>query len=141
MGLYPIYASLVAQMIKRPPAMWETHVRSLGREDPLQKEWQSTPALLPGKPHGWRSLIGYSPWGSKESDTTEPLHFRFILFMGISVMINTGPRDQKFPSVLLKMLGNVSAGRLYALSASRPCSTAIAVGGSHHPNSLSHLCN
>ena len=34
---------------------------------------QSTPALLPGKSHGWRSLIGYSPWGHKESDTTEVL--------------------------------------------------------------------
>ena len=38
-------------------------------------KWQSTPALLPGKSHGWRSLIGYSPWGRKESDTTERLHF------------------------------------------------------------------
>ena len=34
-----------------------------------------TPALLPGKPHGWRSLVGYSPWGCEESDTTERLHF------------------------------------------------------------------
>lgn len=72
--------------------------------------------------------------------TTHRLSRDFILFMGISVMINTGPRHQKFPSVLLKMLGNVSAGRSYTLSASRPCSTAIAVGGSHHPNSLSRLC-
>ena len=41
------------------------------------RKWQSTPALLPGKSHGWRSLIGYSPWGRKESDTTERLHFHF----------------------------------------------------------------
>ena len=41
------------------------------------QEWQSTPALLPGKSHGRRSLIGYSPWGRKESDTTERLHFHF----------------------------------------------------------------
>ena len=40
-------------------------------------KWQSTPALLPGKSHGRRSLIGYSPWGRKESDTTERLHFHF----------------------------------------------------------------
>ena len=32
-----------------------------------------TPALLPGKPHGWRSLVGCSPWGLKESDMTERL--------------------------------------------------------------------
>ena len=64
-------ASLVAQTVKRLPAMWETRVRFLGREDPLEKDWQSTPALLPGKSHGRRSLIGYSPWGHKELDTTE----------------------------------------------------------------------
>ena len=37
--------------------------------------WQPTPALLPGKFHGWGSLVGYSPWGRKESDTTEWLYF------------------------------------------------------------------
>ena len=36
--------------------------------------WQPTPVLLPGKFHGQRSLVGYSPWGRKESDTTERLH-------------------------------------------------------------------
>ena len=37
--------------------------------------WQPTPVLLPGESHGGRSLVGYSPWGRKESDTTERLHF------------------------------------------------------------------
>ena len=37
--------------------------------------WHPTPVLLPGKSHGWRSLVGYSPWGRTESDTTERLHF------------------------------------------------------------------
>ena len=45
---------------------------------PWRRKWHPTPALLPGKSHGWRSLIGYSPWGCKESDTTERLHFYFI---------------------------------------------------------------
>ena len=36
-----------------------------------------TPVLLPGKSHGQRSLIGYNPWGCKESDMTERLHFQF----------------------------------------------------------------
>ena len=36
---------------------------------------QPTPVFLPGKSHRWRSLAGYSPWGCKESDTTETLHF------------------------------------------------------------------
>ena len=43
------------------------------------RQWQPTPVLLPGKSHGWRSLVGYSPWGRKESDTTEQLHFHFSL--------------------------------------------------------------
>jgi len=38
-----------------------------------------TPVLLPGKSHGQRSLVGCSPWGHKESDTTEQLHFDFSL--------------------------------------------------------------
>ena len=42
---------------------------------PCRRKWQSTPVLLPGKSHGQRSLVGYSPWGRKESDTTEQLHF------------------------------------------------------------------
>ena len=41
----------------------------------LNRKWQSTPVLLPGKSHGQRSLVGYSPWGRKELDTTERLHF------------------------------------------------------------------
>ena len=66
-------------MVKHLPAMRETWVRSLGQEDPLEKEWQSTPVLLPGQFHGRRSLVGYSPWGRKELDTTERLHFHFHL--------------------------------------------------------------
>ena len=46
-------------------------VRSLGREDPLDKGVASPQASSPGKSHGQRSLAGYSPWGHKESDTTE----------------------------------------------------------------------
>ena len=63
----------VAQMVKHLPAMRETRVRFLGGEDPLKKEMatQPTPAFLPGKSHGQRSMVGYSPWGCKESDTTE----------------------------------------------------------------------
>ena len=45
----------------------------------LISPWQPTPVLLPGKSHGWRSLVGYSPWGCKESDTTELLHFLSLI--------------------------------------------------------------
>ena len=47
---------------------------------PWRRKWQPTPVLLPRKLHGWRSLVVYSPWGCKESDTTERLHF--TLFYG-----------------------------------------------------------
>ena len=40
-----------------------------------RRKWQPTPVLLPAKSHGRRSLVGYSPWGHKESDMTERLHF------------------------------------------------------------------
>ena len=62
----------------------DTQVWFLGREDPLEKEWQPTPVLLPGKSHGGKSLVGYSPWGPKELDTTERLHFLSFL-VSISV--------------------------------------------------------
>ena len=42
-----------------------------------QRKWQPTPVFLPGEPHGQRSLVGCSPWGCKQSDTTERLHFHF----------------------------------------------------------------
>ena len=38
---------------------------------PWRRKWQPTPVFLPGKFHGYRSLVGYSPWGHKELDTTE----------------------------------------------------------------------
>ena len=46
-------------------------VRSLGQEDPLEKEMATHSVFLPGKFHGQRSLVEYSPWGWKESETTE----------------------------------------------------------------------
>ena len=59
------YLSLVAQMMKNLPAMWETQVRSLGQEDPLEKGMTNHSRFLPGEVHGQRSLVGYSPWGHR----------------------------------------------------------------------------
>ena len=48
-----------------------------------RRQWQPTPVLLPGKSHGRRSQVGCSPWGCKEWDKTERLHFHFSLsFIG-----------------------------------------------------------
>ena len=57
-------------MVKNLPAMQETRVQSLDWQIPWWREWLPTPVFLPGEFHRQRSLEGYSPWGSKESDTT-----------------------------------------------------------------------
>ena len=72
MCLFKIHqTSLAAQTVKNLPAMKETLVRSLGWEDPLEKGMAPTPVFLPRESHGQGSLVGNSPWGHKESDTTE----------------------------------------------------------------------
>ena len=55
------------------PAMRETRARSLVGKIPWRRAWQPTPVFLPGESHRQRSLAGHSPWGGKESDTTERL--------------------------------------------------------------------
>ena len=64
-----VWAALVAQIVKNPPAMQET---SLDREDTLKKSMATpTPVFLPRELHGQKSLASYSPWGHKDSDTTK----------------------------------------------------------------------
>ena len=55
--------------------------QELNMSKPLwhRRQWHPTPVLLPGKSHGQKSLVCCSPWGRKESDTTERLHFHFSL--------------------------------------------------------------
>ena len=69
------WTPLVAQMVKRLPTMWGTGFNPWVGKIPWRRKWRPTPVFLPGKSHGRRSLVGYSPWGHKESDTTERLHF------------------------------------------------------------------
>ena len=59
-------------MIKKAKLTGSTRVQ-------WRRRWHPTPVLLPGKFHGRRSLVGCSPWGREESDTTERLHFPFSL--------------------------------------------------------------
>ena len=63
----------MAQTVKNLPAMQETLVQSKVRKIPWSREWRPTPVFLPGESYGQRSLVGYSPWGCKESDMTEQL--------------------------------------------------------------------
>ena len=57
--------------------MWELRSDPWVRKIPRRRKWQPTPILLPGEFHGERNLIGYGPWGHKESDTSNT--FTFIL--------------------------------------------------------------
>ena len=59
------------QLVKSLPVRWETRVRSLAQEDPLEQEMATTPVFLPGESHGQRILVYYSPWDHKEMDMTE----------------------------------------------------------------------
>ena len=74
--LHHLYHSLASgdSQVKCLPAMQETWVQFLGREDPMEKKMKSTPVLLPRKFHGQRSLVGYRQWDHKKSDRTEQLH-------------------------------------------------------------------
>ena len=64
---------LMAQQVKNLRAIQETQdtqVLSLVGKILSKRKWQPTPVFLPEKSHGQKSLVGYSPWGPKESDTT-----------------------------------------------------------------------
>ena len=88
---YPLqywWVSLVAQMVKNPPAMRETWVQSLGREDPLEEGMATNFSILAWRiPMGQRSLLGYSPRGHKESDTTEWLSTAQHTYRDIDIKI------------------------------------------------------
>ena len=68
---FPKHLKLVVNLINlafhRPSTLYQ------------RRQWHPTPALLPGKSHGQRILVGYSPWGREESDTIERLPFHFSL--------------------------------------------------------------
>ena len=103
-------------MVKRLPTMWETWVQSLGQEDPLEKDMTthsiSFPELLPGKSHGQRRLVGYSPWGCKELDTTGRLQKINKARIAGAVEICYFKTGMKF-SIFLKPKSKISCFRSY----------------------------
>ena len=78
------WASLVAQTVKNPPAMWKTWVWSLGWEDPLEEGVAASNSCLKTS-HGQRSLAGYSSWGRKELDMTQHSTALCIYFRKTSI--------------------------------------------------------
>ena len=87
-----LWASLVAQLVKNLPAMQETWVQSPGWEDPLEKEMATHSSILAWKILWQRSLVDGSPWGHKESGTTERLTL-------------THQVDNAIPSLQMRSLG------------------------------------
>ena len=69
------------QFFATPWAAAHQALLSMGfsRQEYWRRQWHPTPVLLPGKSHGWRSLVGCSPWGRWGSDMTERLHVHFSL--------------------------------------------------------------
>ena len=72
----------MTQVVKNLPAV---QVRKM----PWRRKWQPTSVFLPGESHGQRNLVGYSPWGSKESDTNKQLSLRHP-FMDHSLAVAKG---------------------------------------------------
>ena len=75
---------------------------------PWRRKWQPPPVFLPffpilatGKPHGWRSLVGYSPWSRKELDTTERLHFHFQTMVQVMKIMATSFRRSHAGTAIL----------------------------------------
>ena len=86
---YPLqysWASLVAQLAKNPPAMWETWVQSLVWEDPLEKGKATHSSIL-----AWRIPWTIQPWGRKESDTTERLSLSLSLHPSYKYLLYAYP--------------------------------------------------
>ena len=83
------------------------------------RKWQPTPVLLPGKFHGQRSLIGYSPWGCKESDMTEGIHFLSFCFIDYTTAFDCMDHNKLWkilqemgiPDHLTCLLRNLYAGQ------------------------------
>ena len=67
------YSIMLSSLNKEGNSAIYNNVDGIGR----RRQWHPTPVLLPGKSHGQRNLVGYSPWSRKEFDTTERLHFHF----------------------------------------------------------------
>ena len=76
--LYKVQGSGPQLYWLKRPVTWNTVLPQSGGGN-WSRKWQPTPVLLPGKSHGWRSLVGYSPRGCEELDMTEQLHFHFSL--------------------------------------------------------------
>ena len=105
-------------MVKRLSAMRATRVRSLEGmlllegTIPWRRKWQPTPVFLSGESHRHRSLVGYSPWGRKESEASERLHFLFFTFFQQTSFNSQVSRETRLTLQAQKMGPHSGAGAL-----------------------------
>ena len=86
--------------------LWKCCTQYTSKFGKLRRKWQPTPVLLPGKSHGQRSVVGYSPRGRKESDTTEWLHFTSAVATGLEKLsFHSNPKERQCQR-MVKLLHN-----------------------------------
>ena len=79
-----------------------------------RRKWQPTPVLLPGKSHGQRSIVGYSPWGHKELDMTEWFHFLTFNINFVYILIYACTHTQTYYISIFVVVQLLSPVRLFA---------------------------
>ena len=101
-----LLAFLMSQMVKNLPAVQETWVRSLGREDLLEKGMTTHSSILAWRIRGQMSVVGYSPWGLKELDMIEWLTLnsgsyciQLIPECTVSTLTHQLPQSTQEPSI------------------------------------------
>ena len=106
----------------------ETSVPFLGWEEPQKRKWQPTSVSLPGESHGQRSLVGYSPWGHKESDITEATWHAHTTYLRASL----GAQSMKNPPAMQETSHNaIDQGSIPGLER---------CPGEGHSNPLQYSC-
>ena len=85
--LWPMFLLLISLWcLIRQDWILSNNFFGISEDNHWKKKWQSTPVFLSRKPHGERSLAGYSPWGHKESDTAEQLH-KIIIWLFLKFLV------------------------------------------------------
>ena len=108
--------SLVVQMVKKLPAMQETWVWSLGQDDPREKEMAIHSSILAWRIPWTESLVGYSPWGLKESDTTEWRTHKHI-----------PKKHWKQEAFISHLAANLTSGRFFMVFIKNHCTYCVSV--------------
>ena len=88
----------------------------IGRLIHQRRRWHPSPVLLPGKSHGRRRLVGYSPWGCEESDTTERLPFFFFFNPHVELLGLSGSYTLMFFRARFEMLSSLCVFPLHYLT-------------------------